>query len=537
MKRRHIQPNTRTFTTLFVGLSRIDDWTTYSNILQRVFATFDQLLVHFEQLKLKNPESKDITPWPINGFLTLLGKAHHYSKMWDVFFNMEGQLAPDEYTYTVMLKALQSRTSLDQQPVRSDFEAEETEIMEMIEKERWEDQFRIDGVPEEQWGVDVVHPRERDQKVQESVYYKNAADARILWESMIKANKKDPEAVPLTSFLIAPTLHLLARGRPTDQTLAFQIISQYVHIKSPKGDALKKSPIAVKLNGPLFFAILEVCIRSARSELAMEYFQQIAEDREMKKVIDSGHMMYIMRAFAMRRQPKGQACDAREAVSALQWMLREPRSRELSDGVGKLAPTIHHFVYALTAAWRGADMSSALTVLELMTGLERTQFMIPVPAIRENSAGWAFHPKFGCSWNVTCMALLVKTAEATQKRENMRIAMRVINTATPGRFFARAFGGVPMTDETISAQRELAMRMIRVLDTLQKAGYEVEGNVWQKLKSIAEAESRRLNKIIVKNIQDESKEDELRKAGMVKDGDVQQLVTLKGRRSAWATNL
>jgi hypothetical protein len=500
-----------------------------------VFTAYDQLLVHFEKLKLKNPESKDITPWPINGFLTLLGKAHHFSKMWDVFFNMEGRLAPDEHTYTVMLRALQRRTSLDQQPVKSDFETEEAEVLEMIEKERWEDQFGIDGVPEEQWGVNA---KEKDQNVQESVHYKNASDARILWESLIKANKNDPGGIPITSYLIAPTLHLLARGRPTDHILAFEIISQYVPIKSPKDEVVKKSPVAVDLNGPLLFAVLEVCIRSARSELAIEYFQQIAEDKEMKKIIDSGHMMYIMRAAAMRRTSKGQVHDAREAISVLQWMLRQPRSRELGDGVDKLAPKIHHFVYALTAAWRGADMASALTVLELMTGLERARFMVPVPAIKLNGTDWP-SPKFaGCTWNVTCMALMVNTAEATQERGNMRIAMRVLNAATPGRFFARTFAGTPVSEETISAQRELARRTIRVLDSMTgQAGYEVEGNVWQKLKSIAEAESRRLNKIIIKNIQKDSKEDELRKAGMVKDGDVQLLVTLKGRKSAWATNL
>ncbi|KAG8796976.1 hypothetical protein FRC17_007894, partial [Serendipita sp. 399] len=51
MKRRHVQPNSRTFTILFVGLSRIDDWTPYANILGRVFNAYDQLLAHFERLK------------------------------------------------------------------------------------------------------------------------------------------------------------------------------------------------------------------------------------------------------------------------------------------------------------------------------------------------------------------------------------------------------------------------------------------------------------------------------------------------------
>jgi len=203
MKRRHLQPNTRTFTTLFVGLSRIDDWSPYSNILQRVFSTYDQLLAHFEKLKAKNPESKDINPWPINSFLALLGKAHHHSKMWDVFFSMEGRLAPDEYTYTVMLQALQARTSLDKQPVRSDLETEEAEIMDPFEKARWEDHFNVDDVPEEQWRLDK--PKDENEKAKESIHHKNAADARILWEYILKANKKDPEAIPLSSYLIAPT--------------------------------------------------------------------------------------------------------------------------------------------------------------------------------------------------------------------------------------------------------------------------------------------------------------------------------------------
>ena len=537
MKRRHVQPNTRTFTTLFAGLSRIDDWTSYSNILQRVFTTYDQLLAHFEKLKIKNPESQDINPWPINNFLALLGKAHHYSKMWDVFFNMEDKLAPDEYTYTVMLQALQNRTSLDQQPVQSDIDVEEKEDINLMENKTWEEQYGLDGVPEERWGLEAIDPSERGQHVQESVYYKNAADARILWESILKANKLNPEAVPLSAHLIAPTLHLMARGRPSDHTLAFEIIAQHVRIKAPSGvnggSAQKRQPNAIELNGPVFFSILEVCIRSARSTLAMEYFQQIAENEETKKIIDSGHMMYIMRAFATRRAPKGQVPDAREAISALQWMLHEPRrsvggeSRSSSSNA-RLSPSTQHFVLALTAAWRGADMSSALAVLELMTGLERARFMAPVHSEHET---WPSRPLFAhCQWNVTCMALFIKTAEATQKRDNMRVALRVLNAAGPDRFFFRAYD-----EDTVLAQRELAKRTIRLLDSLlAHEAAEVETSVWKRLKKFIHGEMNKINRTTFK---DETRNHDMRKAGVVKDGDVQLLVTLKGRKSAWASNL
>ncbi|KIM29425.1 hypothetical protein M408DRAFT_328697 [Serendipita vermifera MAFF 305830] len=539
MKRRHVQPNTRTFTTLFSGLARIEDWTAYSNILQRVFTTYDQLLLHFEKLRIKNPESKDISLWPINSFLTLLGRAHHYSKMWDVFFNLEGRLAPDEHTYAVMLQALQKRTSLDQQPVKSDIEVEGKENRDVLEGRLWGDQFGLDDGPEEQVDLDKD---KKDQQAQESVHYRNAADARILWESILKANKLNADAIPLSSYLLAPTLHLLARGRPSDHKLAFDIIAQYVRIQPPSGStansALTQQPNAIELNGPTLFSILEVCIQSARPTLAMEYFQQVAEDGKMKRVIDSGHMLYIMRAFAMRRASKGQIHDGREAISALQWMLQELRRSqegESSRGAAHLAPSTQHFVYALTAAWRGADMSSALAVFELMTGLERTQFMAPLLSSRGD--GWPTRPPFDhCHWNVTCMALLVKTAEATQKRDVMRVALRILNTATPDRFFTRAYG--KHKDDTILAQRELAMRSIRLLDSLlEQEGGEVEGKIWRSLKRAMTNELARVNNLVVKSWTNEAEEEGFRKAGTVKDGDVQLLVTLKGRKSAWATNL
>lgn len=553
MKRRHVQPNTRTFTTLLAGLARIDDWAPYSNILQRVFTTYDQLLAHFEKLKIKSPESKDITPWPINSFLTLLGKSHHYSKMWDVFFSMEGRLAPDEHTYTVMLQALQKRASLDQQPVQSDLDLEEKGNITLVENKSWEDQYGLDGVPEEGWGLESTGQQETGQQVRESVTYRNAADARILWEHILKANKLNPGTVPISSHLIAPTLHLLARGRPSDHILAFNIISQYVKIKRPSGSgegaALKQQTNAIELNGAVFFAILEVCIRSARPTLAMEYFQQVAEDEKTKGIIDSGHMKYIMRAFAMRRAPKGQTHDGREAISALQWMLQQPSQSLESDNKANrghatsyssthLTPSTQHFVYALTAAWRGADMSSALAVLELMTGLKRAQFMTPVVSGKGDAGPiWPSRTQFvGCDWDVTCMALLVKTAETTQKMENMRIALRVLNAATPGRFLTKTHS--KNTEDTILAQRELTMRTNRVLNSLlsQEAG-EVEGDVWRDMKRAIVARSDRANKFPVKSWIDKTQENDTRKSRVFKDGDVKLLVTLKGGKSGWAKDL
>jgi hypothetical protein len=600
MKRRHIQPNTRTFSTLFGGLSRIEDWTPYANILTRALMTYDQLLVHFEKLRMKDPESPDLNPWPINNFLTLLGRARHYAKMWDVFFSMSGKLAPDEITYIVMLRAIQNRTSLDQEPVQTEMQMEGKPYdHDLMDKDQWESQFDGDLLPEEAW----LSPRNKGKEaVEESVHYKNAADARLLFDSLLKASKNN-QNLSVTAQSLTPVIQLLAYGKPSDQSFAFQLVRQYLPLEHPPlriggptattksitpSSSSSQHQTKVDINGGILQALFELCVRSARYESAIHYFQKIAEDKELKCFLDYKHMMSVMRAFAMRRPPKGQVHDGREAISALEWMLRERESRKVEmkkseeNGDNKeirgLDPSPYHFIYALTAAWRGEDMSSALLVFERMTGLKRETFMTPIesddaPANRGEREGEGRWPKLPvhlrvynhCSWNVFGMALLVKTAAASQRGEDMRIAMRILWFTRPSRYFFESANthkhlkhrpnptsqngvegsgaeGEAVSEETLAAQRELANRSVTVLNWLLNTSTkeDKEQPRWRHLRNVMATKKESLVQADVRREDERVRarhQERLRRMGKFESAGAESLVSVKGRRSRWADDV
>ncbi|KAG8812931.1 hypothetical protein FRC17_001751 [Serendipita sp. 399] len=475
--------------------------------------------------------------------------------MWDVFFSMEGQLGPDEVTYTIMFRAIKERDSLDTEPVETITKIEEKENRLLAESAKWDRFGDLDDVPEETLGLVSRYFRpvvQSDKK--ESVHYKNAADARLVWEHLTKANQQDPNRFPIAASHISLVLDLLAKGKPSDHLLAFDILHQYVDLEPPIHHSNPSSSPPAVVTGKLpitnfiFSSVLELCVRSARAESCIKYFQIMAEKRTAKNVINWKHMISILRAFAMRRAPKGQLPDAREAISALEWMLREQESRE-REGAGGLKPGIEHFVYALTAAWKAADMSAALRVVELMTGLDRQKFMGAVLAERKT---WTnrddaqapqrlklvqAYPKYsGCTWNTTCMALLIKTAGATQKKEDIRIALRILNLGDPHRFFGSQTG--PLTEENIAAKNELAKRTIWCIDyLLNTSDHEVEMDVWKNLRRMASDQLKQLTVAQVRQEEHVAREKELKQMGTVEDGNLQLLVSVKGQRSRWATGM
>lgn len=525
MKRRHFVPNTRTYSTIFAGLSRIDDWTTYKSILQRVYMAYDQLIVYFEKLKATNPNNPEINTWPINGFINVLGKAQQYQKMWDVFFSMEGALKPDAVTYHLMLKALEQRSHLaDDTP---------TDVEEpIVAMKQWKPHLNNDAIPED-W---MLRPGKYDVQLPESTSYKNASDARLIWDYLVRAAESPSDPVEINAYHICSMLHLLARGRPSDHHFAFDIIQQYLRLEvidqsnrvippsMRPSIAIREHSAVVPINPIIFTAVLDLCIRSGRIETAIFYYQKLAEDPKAKEVIDVYHMVYILRAFAMRRAPHGSLPDAREAMSTLEWMIRESKKRPKA----RLIPTQDHFIFVLTSTWRAADMAGALRIFELVTGYQSSDFMDGSQFVRPAQT----HLRVGdVNWNVHLMALLIKTAAATQKQQDMRIALRILGYLRPSRFFFTKTPSGPIKEDHQNAQKELATRMLRGAEFLlsSEPGSELEEQRWAKIRDIARQELHRLLEL------ERSRHDEVAKVAETAQPAYggQRLVSVMGRKSAW----
>src|SRR5262245_48708060 len=104
MKRRGFSPTSRTYQTMFQGLSRIEHWPRHSKQLSHAHKLYEYFRLHINSLKKEDPLSPELTTRPLNAYITLLGNAHEYRKVFDVYFSLdqEGPFAPDQYLYTAM---------------------------------------------------------------------------------------------------------------------------------------------------------------------------------------------------------------------------------------------------------------------------------------------------------------------------------------------------------------------------------------------------------------------------------------------------
>lgn len=596
MKRRHISPNTRTFATLFVGLSRISNWDSYSNILARVHTAYTQLLAHFAALSVSNPTSPDIAPWPINGYLNLLSKTHDWPRIWDTFFGMQGRWKPDEVTYTLLLKALQARKSLSKAPnARGN---EETE--HIIDMKEWEAQYDLSSVPEEPSFETEIETGEPSLPL--SISYQNASDARLVWEHLLRANKTDPQTAPINAHHLAPLIHLLAFGRPSDWELGWEVVERYLAVEHPLPKLRTKPrpktepagegaiapggrPVPVPLNQSLLTSLFNLSLQSGHTEYVIETFQSLASSPTKKQILNSSHLALVMYAFSLRRAPKGQVSDAREAIGVLEWILKEGderarlRRRRIGDeGAGGDGPLLgwlkvsqKHFEYALVSAWKAVDFPAALRVFELITGLDRARFMTSIPTSapssdpsgpkrtrwKDRSSGSASasaplkikERHEGCKWDTEPMHLLVKTALATGRSNDLKVALRIFERLGIAHFF-----GPSENLEVLKGQKELASAVSRALKIVQRAAgdmraEEPEKRMWERIGGAVGNLTKRLNKNVAEREEDELAERTKEKAKsmvemkeengktVIQDEGVQLVVSLKGRKSEWSEGL
>jgi len=352
---------------LFNGLARIDNWVTHTKQLTNARALYDSFQRHITSVKKHSPDDPELTISPLAPYIRILGNAGEYQTIFDIYYSLdkEGPLAPDQFIYSAMFQA--------------------------------------------------IHAAMGDT-VEGSV--KVAADARMLWNQMIKASRKNEALIP-DSHTVRSALIALAGGNEMDHELAFKIVTEYYGLDSNKISSSQTGKIP--LTPESLAAVLRLCTQTKNYPLCAQFYQQVRRRPEAVggiSIIDRGHMEEILRAdIALKGPGLGY-----HALQHLEWMLRQ----EITGPNGpKLRPGLSTYTLVMQACSVSADWNSATRTFDLMTGYHAHDFMDGAtsadPRLDNRGPGRSFPP------NTEFMSFMLKAAVATRNMADIRQVLRIVD--------------------------------------------------------------------------------------------------------------
>ncbi|KAJ7700086.1 hypothetical protein B0H17DRAFT_926007 [Mycena rosella] len=366
MKRRGFSPTTRTFQTMFSGLSRIEVWASYPQQLKNARSLYDAYQRHLDALKQSDPTSPELSLDPVPAYITILGNAGKFDEIFVLYHSLakEGPLAANQFLFTAMLRALSVTNA---------------------------------GLTSAQ-------------------YAKNATDARVLWDQVLKTS--GTLGFEIDSFLVTAAVIALSKGQSSEQNIAFQLVREYFGlVQSGEAPAHGKIP----LTSQSLAAALLLCTNSKKPAECIHFFQQVMKRPEVSggtEIIDRGHGEEVLKARLALIAPGA----AHLSVETLEWMLRQEIVGAERNGP-KIRPAITTYNLVLLACWRGSDWNSATRTFNLMTGYHCHDFMdgsvAPSPRVDKRPKGRNLLP------TAETMSCMLRTALATQNCANMRQCLRI----------------------------------------------------------------------------------------------------------------
>lgn len=372
MKRRGLSPTTRTYQTLFSGLSKIERWALYPKQLQNARSIYDDFTRHIQSLKEHEPYSPDITPTPLAGYLKILGNAGEYQDIFDVYYALDatGNYSANEFIYTAMFQALAD-------------------------------------IKHGMAGKNIVVPPSWGKKV--------ASDTRMLWSQMTKnTHRNTPGAAD--AYAASAAISALSQGDKDEQDLAFKIAHEYFGLAREENNKIRGH---FPLNRPALGAILRLCNEAKEQATAIHFFQLVRRNERTAGVIDRLHVEEVLRArYAL--SPDGLGITN---LQYLQWMLQ----REKADNGPQIRPAASTYHLVLSACWKAADWSSAERTFNLMTG-HRLDELSDAAVQRGVVPSYDKRPPGRNIWpTVEAVSSLMRTAVDSRQRSNIRACFRFID--------------------------------------------------------------------------------------------------------------
>ncbi|GBE79525.1 hypothetical protein SCP_0207250 [Sparassis crispa] len=397
MKRRGFIPSLRTYTTMFAGYSSIEDWSEKTKQLENVHTLFENYLQRVHTLRDHDPDDPELSVAPLAAYMRILGEAGEIQKMFDVYYAMDdqGPLAPNQFVFTAMFKGLLRRKA-------------------------------------------ITSPAEHglDARAQ------NAADAKLIWRRMLRVAGKNP-GFKIDSPLINSALTILGLGRASDQLFAFDIVRDHMGLTKP-GEEAPQRPLTPQM----FMKALWLCHQSQKYRLCIHFFTQLVDRIAAGKeapILDRRHMEGVLKAYASLAA-MGSMTESDQALSTLQWMLREDATR--NDAM--LKPTLSTFTLVLIACWRGGDWSGAVRTFELMSGYNAEDFRHDIttgskPRSEKRSKGRNIMP------DTVAMSYIARTALATEDVENAQQCLRIIDHIGMDHLLSKTVESESFTDPAVVA--------------------------------------------------------------------------------------
>jgi hypothetical protein len=415
---------------MFSGLSRIEHWQSHPKQLANAHSLYEYFERHLDAVKRHDPHSAELSIMPIGSYIKVLGNAGEYQKIFDVYYALDtsGPLSPNQFIFTAMFQALSERKS-------------------------------------------------PSAGTEPAIHAQNSSNAKLLWRQMLRAAERSP-GFPIDSHLISAAIAALSRGRPADQTFAFEVVHDYLGLVKPGEVA-----VAGKVLTPqTLAAALALCNKTRQFRLCIHFVKQIMDRPERKSILDRRHMEEVLKAH-VAMSASGSINESCQALQALEWMLRQ----EITGRNGpKIRPAATTFRLVLKACWRCADWDSALRTFELMTGYSSRDFIdgrdnSKAPDLEKRSQGRNIVP------DAEAMSSLVRAALASRERANMRQAVRVVIHIGPNHLFGRELNMKGSKDVTFY-QVKLAMALTDTIPQvlLRSGGAHQEYAGWVALKEKAE---------------------------------------------------
>lgn len=371
MKRRGLAPTTRTYQTMFSGLSRIDNWTSYSQQLSNAKLLYDSFQRHITSLKKHEPDSLDITPAPLAAYIKILADNGQYEALFDILNDLDpiGPFSADLNIYTAMFQAMSNmRRTLSNKGIKA--------------------------------------PDSFDAKV--------ASDAKDLWLRLSKghANRASPRADAVTA---TTAISALSNGGPGEHKLAFEIAETYLGLsKNPTAGGSGYFP----LTAPALGASLKLCNRAAEYRTCIDFLQQVklrpAADGGLS-IIDRPHMEEVLKA----RYQLAEEGFAKATLQDLQWMMQ----RENAGHGAHIRPAMSTFNLVFSACWKASDWVSAANTFELMTGYFAMDFrhtLSPESPPKRRSRGQSLLP------GAEGMSAMMRTALSTRQLRHIQQCLRML---------------------------------------------------------------------------------------------------------------
>ncbi|KAF9009071.1 hypothetical protein BDQ17DRAFT_1219986, partial [Cyathus striatus] len=428
LKRRGFSPTTRTFQTVFSGLSRIDDWASYPRQLDNARSLYEAFQRHIASVEKDDPASPELSVLPLVGYIKILGDSGHYQDIFDIYYAMEtsGPMAPNQFIFTAMFHAISSAASAK--------------------------------------GPKAVPPA------------KSAADARLLWNQMMKLVEKNI-GFTVDSHTVTAAISALSIGRPTDHNLAFDLVHKYFGLSGPEEE---KTQGLLPLQPQSLSAILHLCNLSKRPELCLNFFKQVQRRPPVSggtAILDRAHMEEILRAL-LTMPPAGAG---EQALEILEWMFRQEITGENGPAI---RPATTTFDLVFKVCWLSVDWKAAMRTFELMTGYRSHDFMdgavSPKPRFMERPKGRNIFPP------AECLSSMVKTSLATKNRAHMRQCLRIIDHLDIDRILSSKR---QITDESSKIVKNRAFYVSKLATAIfETAQHVIGGDEGNRLSSPEEVE-------------------------------------------------